>query len=79
MMDDLITGISLGFFLSFMIGPVFFILIETSITKGIRAAISFDLGVVIADAVFFAVAFLVVSDLLIALKTNLHYLSLEVY
>lgn len=57
MMDDLITGISLGFFLSFMIGPVFFILIETSITKGIRAALSFDLGVVVADAVFFAVAF----------------------
>ncbi len=57
MIDDLITGISLGFFLSFMIGPVFFILIETSITKGIRAAVSFDLGVVLADAVFFAIAF----------------------
>lgn len=57
MLDDLITGLSLGFFLSFMIGPVFFILIETSITKGFKAAIAFDLGVIIADALFFSVAF----------------------
>jgi len=57
MLDDLITGVSLGFFLSFMIGPVFFILIETSITRGFRAALAFDLGVVLADAVFFTIAF----------------------
>lgn len=57
MIDDLITGISLGFFLSFMIGPVFFILIETSITKGFRAAISFDFGVILADVVFIAIAY----------------------
>ena len=57
MLDDLITGLSLGFFLSFMIGPVFFILIETSITKGFKAALSFDLGVILADTVFFAIAF----------------------
>lgn len=57
MIDDLITGVSLGFFLSFMIGPVFFILIETSITKGFRAALAFDCGVVLADAVFFTIAF----------------------
>lgn len=57
MLDDLITGVSLGFFLSFMIGPVFFILIETSITRGFRAALAFDLGVILADAVFFTIAF----------------------
>lgn len=56
-MDAYLTGISLGFFLSFMIGPVFFVLIETSLTKGFRAAISFDLGVVIADICFIAVAY----------------------
>lgn len=56
-MDDFFTGISLGFFLSFMIGPVFFILIETSITKGFRAAMSFDLGVVLADICFIAIAY----------------------
>ncbi|WP_410879122.1 LysE family translocator [Myroides sp. DW712] len=57
MIDDLITGVTLGFFLSFMIGPVFFILIETSITRGIRAALAFDMGVILADALFFTIAF----------------------
>ncbi|MGX7667881.1 LysE family translocator [Flavobacterium pedocola] len=57
MINDILTGIPLGFFLSFMIGPVFFVLIETSITKGFRAAMSFDLGVVIADICFIGVAY----------------------
>lgn len=56
-MDDVLTGASFGFFLSFMIGPVFFILIETSITKGFRAALSFDIGVVLADICFIAIAY----------------------
>ncbi|KGO89047.1 LysE family translocator [Flavobacterium suncheonense] len=57
MIEDILTGIPLGFFLSFMIGPVFFVLIETSITKGFRAAMSFDFGVVLADIFFIAVAY----------------------
>jgi threonine/homoserine/homoserine lactone efflux protein len=52
------NGIPLGFFLSFMIGPVFFVLLETSITKGFRAAFSFDLGVILADVLFIGVAYL---------------------
>ena len=57
MMEDIQAAIPLGFFLAFMIGPVFFMLIETSITKGVRAAIAFDIGVIIADALFIAVAY----------------------
>lgn len=56
-MDLFLTGILLGFFLSFMIGPVFFILIETSITKGIKAALTFDAGVIIADICFILIAY----------------------
>lgn len=52
------NGIPLGFFLSFMIGPVFFVLLETSITKGFRAALFFDLGVILADVLFIGVAYL---------------------
>lgn len=52
------NGIPLGFFLSFMIGPVFFVLLETSITKGFRAALFFDLGVILADVFFIAIAYL---------------------
>jgi threonine/homoserine/homoserine lactone efflux protein len=43
MINDILTGLPWGIFLSFMIGPVFFILIETSITKGFRAALAFYL------------------------------------
>ena len=56
-MDLFFTGISLGFFLSFMIGPVFFILIETSLTKGFKAALTFDSGVILADICFILIAY----------------------
>lgn len=58
MINDILAGIPWGIFLSFMIGPVFFILLETSIIKGFRAAFVFDLGVVFADAIFITIAYL---------------------
>ena len=57
LLKDILSAIPLGFFLSFMIGPVFFVLLETSVVKGFRAAIFFDLGVVLADVVFITIAF----------------------
>lgn len=54
---ELKEAIIIGFFLSFMIGPVFFMLIQTSIVKGARAALSFDLGVVLSDVVFILIAY----------------------
>lgn len=57
MIEDILTAIPLGFFLSFMIGPVFFILLETSVVKGFRAAISFDLGVIVSDIFFILIAY----------------------
>lgn len=57
LLKDILSAIPLGFFLSFMIGPVFFVLLETSVIKGFRAAIFFDLGVVLADIVFITIAF----------------------
>lgn len=57
MLEDIQAAIPLGFFLSFMIGPVFFVLLETSVVKGFRAAISFDLGVVLADIIFIFLAY----------------------
>ena len=47
-----LTPISVGFFTAFIMGPVFWVLIETSITKGFRAAVAFDIGVVLADILF---------------------------
>jgi len=57
MIEDIQAAIPLGFFLAFMIGPVFFVLLETSATKGFRAAIVFDLGVIIADIFFIGLAY----------------------
>lgn len=57
MLEDVQAAIPLGFFLSFMIGPVFFVLLETSAIKGFRAAIVFDLGVLVADVIFITVAY----------------------
>jgi len=57
MLNDILTAIPLGFFLSFMIGPVFFVLLETSVVKGFRAAMMLDFGVVLADVVFILVAY----------------------
>ena len=57
MIQDIFMAIPLGILLCFMIGPVFFVLLETAATKGFRAAFVFDLGVVTADLVFIAVAY----------------------
>lgn len=56
-MDLILKGIVTGFILSIMIGPVFFVLLETSITKGIKAAIALDLGVLLNDIVYVLIAF----------------------
>ncbi len=56
-MIHLITkAVITGFVLSIMIGPVFFLLLETSIKKGIRAAIAFDIGVLLSDLVYILIA-----------------------
>lgn len=57
MVQDILTGIPLGIFLCFMIGPVFFVLLETAAVKGIRAALVFDAGVIAADVLFICIAY----------------------
>lgn len=68
MINDVLAGLPWGIFLSFMVGPVFFILLETSITKGFRAAIVFDFGVVLGDIFFIAIAYLGSYRLIQSLK-----------
>ncbi len=57
MLDIVLFAIPLGLTLSVLVGPVFFILIQTSITKGARAAFALDAGVVLADVFYIAIAF----------------------
>ena len=56
--------------MAFMIGPVFFMLIQTSITKGARAAITFDLGVILGDLCFILIAYYGSRSLLEKIKDD---------
>jgi len=48
-MDYVFQAVVMGLLLSFMVGPVFFLLLEISITKGFKSALIFDLGVLLSD------------------------------
>ncbi len=52
MIESIVTGIGLGFVLSFLTGPVFFALIKTSIEKGFSAGVSLAGGVVLSDVFY---------------------------
>jgi len=62
-MDYIFQAIGIGFLLSVMVGPVFFVLLETSITKGVRASLYLDLGVFISDVVYILFAFIFASQI----------------
>ena len=68
--EDILTAIPWGLLLAFSIGPGFFVLLETSITKGFRAAFVFDLGIVFGDVIFILIAYLSTNKLLEQLKDN---------
>ena len=55
---NILTPITVGFFTAFIMGPVFWVLLETSITKGFKAAVAFDLGVMFADVCFIGICYL---------------------
>lgn len=56
--------------MAFMVGPVFFMLIQTSILKGARAAIVFDLGVILGDLSFILIAYYGSRSLLEKIKDD---------
>jgi len=62
-MDYIFQAIGIGFLLSVMVGPVFFILLETSITKGVRASLYLDLGVFISDVIYILFAFIFAAQI----------------
>jgi|SRR5690606_17651914 len=70
MFQDVLAAIPIGFFLAFLLGPVFFVLLETAAIKGFRAALSFDLGVLFADIIFLFIAYLSTNKLLSSLKDD---------
>jgi threonine/homoserine/homoserine lactone efflux protein len=70
MMTDFLPAIFLGIILAFTIGPVFFTILEISVSKGFRAAVFFNIGVVFSEIVFFAIAYASTSSLLESIQEN---------
>lgn len=70
MFQDVAAAIPIGFFLAFLLGPVFFVLLETAALKGFRAAFFLDLGVIFADIVFLMIAYFSTSRLLNIIKDD---------
>ena len=54
---NIFIAIGIGVASAFYFGPAFWVLLETSLTKGIRAALAFDIGVVFADIVFIIICY----------------------
>ena len=74
MIEDVLRAIPCGIILAFTIGPVFFVLLETSVTKGFKSALIFDLGVMLADIIFILVAYYSTNRLLDKIKDDPNFL-----
>ncbi|WP_329806835.1 LysE family translocator [Flavobacterium facile] len=70
MIHDILLAIPWAFLLAISIGPGFFMLLETSITKGFKAALTFDLGIVFSDLIFILIAYFATNQILAQLKDN---------
>lgn len=69
-MSELIAAIPLSLLLVFSTGPVFFVIVETSITKGAKQAFCVDIGAVIADIIFILIALFSAQSLRNSLVEN---------
>lgn len=60
----MLSAVGLGFMLSLVfIGPIFFLLIETSFTRGPRHALALDFGVITADLLCIIAAYYASADI----------------
>lgn len=57
MLDPIISGILLGLVIAFLVGPVFFLILNTSIHRGFKFASYVAIGVLLSDSLFIFVAY----------------------
>jgi threonine/homoserine/homoserine lactone efflux protein len=70
-MELVSSAILIGILLSLiLIGPVFFLLLETSVSRGWKAAVVLNLGVIVADIFCISVAYFGSKDLALAIQNN---------
>lgn len=63
-MQAFLNGISWGLFLSILIGPIFFALIQAAIEKGFRAGLMVGLGIWFSDLLFIALIYWGISSVI---------------
>ena len=64
MLELIISAIGLGFMLSLVfIGPIFFLLIETSFSRGHKHALALDIGVISADILCIVASYFASGDI----------------
>ena len=68
--QDILAAIPWGFLLAISIGPGFFVLLETSITKGFKAAFTLDCGIIFSDIIFILIAYFASNQILAQFKDN---------
>lgn len=71
----ILNGVLSGLLLSFLIGPVFFVLLETSIKKGPKHAVFIDIGVLLSDILYLIVAYLFAQQILENLNTEYFFVN----
>ena len=57
MLEAIVSGVMLGLVLSLLVGPVFFLLIDTSIKKGFKRGVYLSLGVLLSDMFYIAITY----------------------
>jgi len=68
--EDIKAAIAVGFLLTVVLGPIFFLVIETAVLKGFKAALVLDIGAVLADVVYILLIYYSTSSLLEKIKDN---------
>ncbi|MBN1413842.1 MAG: LysE family transporter [Bacteroidales bacterium] len=71
-MDPFLKGIITGLVLSLYVGATFFMLVETSITRGLKAALLFDLGIFLSDVFCVLLVYFFASEILNTVMNNLY-------
>lgn len=60
---NIVEGIGMGLLLSLIVGPVFFALIQNSVTNGFKYAVAMALGILVSDAIYVCLSYSGVSAL----------------
>ncbi|MCK6617647.1 MAG: LysE family translocator [Cyclobacteriaceae bacterium] len=71
-MEIIIKGVVSGIILAFLIGPVFFTILQTSVERGFGSGLMVAAGVALSDTVYIAIAYLGISQVFHDARTQVY-------